>query len=360
MRILFASAHPYLPEIVGGSQVNTHELAKALIARGHDVAVLAGLAGMGWTGLKSRVALKLGSGGTASGTWDGYRVYRAWSGWEGAARAVDAFRPDVAIAQSGAILRMAVALRAGGVPTVIYNHNVEFDDHGADMADVADAPFLANSRFTADRYKAAYGVRSDVIAPLFDKSRYLVTSSREEVLFINPHPQKGVDTAIALARSCPEIPFRFVRAWSLSPSDEKRLQEGIGPLRNVKLSPATNAVREHFARARVLLVPSVWAETWGRVATEAQFSGLPVLATRIGGLPEAVGPGGVLVDPGAPAETWSEALRALWFDPARYDGLAAAALTYSVRDEINPALQISRLEAVMARAVASPPGTRTR
>lgn len=37
----------------------------------------------------------------------------------------------------------------------------------------------------------------------------------------------------------------------------------------------------------VLIVPSLWQEAWGLVATEAQIRGIPVIAAKIGGLPEA-------------------------------------------------------------------------
>ena len=64
-----------------------------------------------------------------------------------------------------------------------------------------------------------------------------------------------------------------------------------------------------YAQARILLVPSVWEEAWGRVVTEAQLSGIPVLASAIGGLPESVGPGGILVPPGSDVEVWDAHLR---------------------------------------------------
>lgn len=37
----------------------------------------------------------------------------------------------------------------------------------------------------------------------------------------------------------------------------------------------------------VLIVPSLWQEAWGLVATEAQIRGIPVIAANIGGLAEA-------------------------------------------------------------------------
>ncbi len=50
----------------------------------------------------------------------------------------------------------------------------------------------------------------------------------------------------------------------------------------------------------VLVVPSTsrpeWAEQFGRVAVEAMFAGVPVIASRSGALPEVIGNTGVLVD----------------------------------------------------------------
>lgn len=351
MRFLFASAHPYLPQLAGGSQTNTHEMAQALIARGHQVAVLAGLTGAGLLGLRHRILLKARGRRASVDRTLGYPVYRGWHAWEGAGEAVAAFRPDAAVAQSGAILRVAGALRDAGAPLLIYNHNIEFDDHGVEMAAFRDELFIANSEFTAEAYRREYGVNSAVIAPLFDGSRYQVESDRREVLFINPHPHKGVDTALHLARACPDIPFRFVMGWPLSTADEARLRADAAALSNVTLYPQTATMAQHYAHARVLLAPSRWAETWGRVATEAQFSGVPVLATRIGGLPEAVGPGGVLIGPDAPPMDWVAALRRLWSDQLFYDRLAAEALAYSRRAEIDPARQLDQIEALTVRAI---------
>ena len=42
MHITFASSHPYLPQIAGSTQSNTHEMAIELMARGHQVSVLPG------------------------------------------------------------------------------------------------------------------------------------------------------------------------------------------------------------------------------------------------------------------------------------------------------------------------------
>ncbi|MHB2264597.1 glycosyltransferase [Aliihoeflea sp. PC F10.4] len=352
MKIAFASAHPYLPQIAGGSQSNTHEMALELRERGHEVSVLAGLTRDGWIGFRNRVAMKLTGRKAISDTSQSYPVYRGWFAWEGVGDMARTDRPDVAVVQSGQILRLAKAFREADVPLIIYLHNVEFDDHGEDMAAFKDAVFLANSQFTADRYREAYGIEASVINPLFQPDRYTVSTTRESVLFVNPHPLKGVDLALELARNCPDIPFDFVESWTLSDEQNRELNKTAAALGNVTLHPRTGDMRAHYGRARVVLVPSRWEETWGRIASEAHYSGIPVIAARVGGLTEAVGPGGILIDPNAGVEEWVVALRELWNKRERYDALSKEALRYAERPQIDRNWQIDRLMDVIATAVA--------
>lgn len=64
-----------------------------------------------------------------------------------------------------------------------------------------------------------------------------------------------------------------------------------GPLRGEALAREMNA-------HRVLVVPSRWAEPFGIVALEGAASGCVVVASNGGGLPEAVGPGGIIFESG--------------------------------------------------------------
>ena len=78
--------------------------------------------------------------------------------------------------------------------------------------------------------------------------------------------------------------------------------------KNIALRDATYNVSEIYATTKVLLAPSLWYESWGRVATEATMNGIPVLASKSGGLPEAVGTGGITLEKPAsnqgPDENW--------------------------------------------------------
>ncbi|MEE4348758.1 MAG: glycosyltransferase [Pacificimonas sp.] len=82
-----------------------------------------------------------------------------------------------------------------------------------------------------------------------------------------------------------------------------------------------------------MLVPSQWFEGWGRIVTEAQISGIPAIASKMGGLPEAVGKGGVLLPADAPAEEWAAACSQLWSDKKLHMTLGRQALAQSRQND---------------------------
>lgn len=85
------------------------------------------------------------------------------------------------------------------------------------------------------------------------------------------------------------------------------------------------ALRDVAESAWVQVVPSIGFEAFGLVAVEAMLRGQPVLASRIGGLPESVEHDvtGLLVPPGD-AASLAESLCTLLRDPARCRRLGAA------------------------------------
>ncbi len=72
---------------------------------------------------------------------------------------------------------------------------------------------------------------------------------------------------------------------------------------------------ELYRRAKVVVVPSIFNESFGIVALEAMAAGRPVIASRVGGLEEVVidGETGLLVEPGS-EEQLAEAIEMLLGD----------------------------------------------
>lgn len=346
MKILLANAHPYIPQMTGGAQSSMHDLASEFASRGHEVAVLGGLTKQGWVGLKSRIDLKLRRRGYAVDHGLGYPVHRAWFAWKAVADIARRMNADVVVPQSRLPVQFAQALEGTGTRVVIYLRNVEADDLGGDPRDLQGVSYVANSQFTSDRCNALFGIRSDVVYPLIQRENYETETTRENVTFINPHPRKGLDIVLDVAERCPEIPFVLVESWMMSSQDREQLLKRLAALPNVTLRPPTRDMKSVYGKARIVLAPSRWEEAFGRIAVEAHFSGIPVVAAARGGLPEAVGPGGILMDPEAGADPWAEAVRKLWHDEAFYAEKSQAARDYSMRPEMNRGEQIDRLLAI--------------
>jgi glycosyltransferase involved in cell wall biosynthesis len=347
MRILFASGHPHIPQLYGGGQANSHELIQALIADGHDVAMLCGLNGKGFLGLKDRFLMKIQRQKAIEDRDLGYAVFRAWFAWEALEEVCENFQPDVVFCQAGFPVRIAAECNRLNVPAVVYLHNVEDDDIGGDPRKLRDTRFIANSLFTAERLLQQYGIESTVVPPFFNQKYYATRTNCERVLFINPHPHKGAHVALEVAELCTDIPFLFVEAWTLDEAWREELNERLAWLPNVELWPPEQDMRKVYAKARILMIPSRWEEAWGRVASEAHFSGIPVIASKRGGLPEAVGPGGIMINHMAPATEWAKAIRQLWTDEGYWLSLSLAAQSYAQRDALNNAQQLKRILSVM-------------
>ncbi len=248
-------------------------------------------------------------------------------------------------------MALAKALAPTKIPVVIYLHNVETDDLGGDLAEVDNLKFIANSVFTAERFARDHGILSQVIYPLIDRARYATSTTGENVTFINPHPHKGVDIALDVAQACPDIPFVFVKTWTLSKRDEAALLNRLRYLPNVKLIKPTSDMNAIYGKSRIILAPSRWEEAFGRIAAEAHVSGIPVVGSNRGGLPEAIGPGGVILDADASVAQWAAAVERLWEDKQQYADLSKAALEYSQREEMQQQHQLVAIEQILSQAI---------
>jgi glycosyltransferase involved in cell wall biosynthesis len=217
---------------------------------------------------------------------------------------------------------MVLASLRTGRPTAVYLHNVEVHQLGGMLVPDPALLYLANSQFTAERWRALCGLQCEVIPPVVRAEQYLSNASGSKVLFVNPTPIKGVEIMLALAAHCPDLGFLVVESWDLEPNWRKLCHHRAEALHNVEWLAPTNDMRNVYGQARVLLMPSVWEESFGRTVVEAQVNGIPVLASRRGALPQLVGAGGLVMDPHEPISIWAAALRRLL---AEHDAFSAAA-----------------------------------
>jgi glycosyltransferase involved in cell wall biosynthesis len=106
--------------------------------------------------------------------------------------------------------------------------------------------------------------------------------------------------------------------------DTERFSSEFPP--NIDWHPWFNDLSHVYQEAAILIVPSQLPETFGRVVVEAQNHGVPVIASYIGGLPESVGKGGVLVQPPDNIKRWIDSIELLFSDKIFYEKLRRNAL----------------------------------
>ena len=351
MKILFVTTYYHAPQSYGGLSMTLDQLCRKHMKRGHKVTVLAGMKHGGLFAWKSLTKMKIN--GIISGhkitrdTGLGYPVWRTWFPWEEIEYVASKEKPDLIIAMGGKVVLTVLAARKTGIPVLAQVHDVEFHFHGGDFKELGNVPCVANSKFTAETYRRAFGVKPTVVYPFIAPEKYRTETTRENVTFINPLPWKGRNLALEIARLCPEIPFSFVGNPLLPEEKAADVMPAFAALPNVTLVPDQDDMRKVYGKCKILLVPSLWEEAYGRVATEAQISGIPVIASARGGLPEAVGPGGILLDPEGPADEWVKAIRKLWHDDKYYAETAAAAITHAQRPEMNLTNQINAHEQIL-------------
>jgi glycosyltransferase involved in cell wall biosynthesis len=348
---LFATDHIHFPQGGGGGEKNTHELCLGLDADGCSPAVMSSLvANHSFLSLVNRARSKLPPWHSfPSDAVCGYPVYRGWA-QDGAGEVVRRFRPDIVVVQSTKPAHLLHSFTSYDVPVLAYFHEVAEIAHLSELAGTS-IPILANSAFTAQRLHTACGLYSTVIRPIIHPKLYHVESRREKVLFINTVPRKGLELAFGLAAARPDIQFDFVLSWILTQAQVAELTLRAKTLGNIILHRPTQDMRPLYARARIVLAPSQWEETWGRVATEAHVSGIPVLGSDRGGLPEAIGPGGITLPFDERVSKWAAALGVLWDNEEAYAGYARAALQYATRSEIQPGAIISDLRKALEAGI---------
>lgn len=335
MRILFCVALPYLPVTINGAGRSMDALARRFQEKGHEILLLT---------LADSAASISGLSGLMQPLL--YPAFRSAQIVEDLPAILSTWQPDIALVraapEAGKIVNLLVEKNT---PCLFLVSSFSSQPHYG-YYESPKIQHVAQCRFVATALKRWYNVDATIIPPLIEPDAYKTDASGgAAVLFINPSLEKGIYFVLALARLLPQRRFIIGESWPI-PNDWRAYIKGLASS-NVTWESPCEDLRPLYRQARLLLVPSLWEEAWGRVASEAQISGIPVLATKRGGLAETVGAGGLVFDPAADASVWATAIESLFKDSGYYKTLSDAALFHARREALQPATIMAQWELLL-------------
>jgi glycosyltransferase involved in cell wall biosynthesis len=275
---------------------------------------------------------------------------------------IDRSRPDVIVTQnawSDVALRTA---RSAGIPAVFFARTAYGTDEFASRDEYRCDLIISNSHAVASFIEQEWSRTSVVIPSPIESADYRVRTRTDNCLtMVNPIEMKGGHVVAKLVQLLPDQRFLIVRGWNhlrtgTAWNNEllRDLAAGLGgegawdpgdadfsTSPNVIAMDGAEDMRRIYERTSLLLVPSIRAESCPRVAIEAMCSGIPVIGSSVGGIPEAIGAGGSIVQNFMDPTSWASAIRA-YEDPETY-----AAASREAREQVR-----RHDPAIIARRVA--------
>ena len=246
----------------------------------------------------------------------------------------DEFSPEILATYGGQATVSASARKARrrGIKSVFMLHNPSYRDPTPfSLFDAVIVP----SEYARDRYRKALGFDAKVIAPLIDPKKAISANRNPRYLtFVNPTLEKGLYFFVGIARELnerrPDVPILIVEGRG-KVRELGNIPEARG-LTNLHVLERASSPHEFLRETRILLLPSLCEETFGRVVVEAGMNDIPVVCANRGAIPEVVGNAGFVLPIPSRFQTegrliptseemapWFAAIVSLWDDESLRD-----------------------------------------
>ncbi len=257
--------------------------------------------------------------------------------------AIDYFKPDLIVTQ---LMWSDEALRIGKkneVPTILRVCKIPFELDISKKSEFSPTGIICVSKAVKKYVKEKWGrdclisippinIKKNILVP---KSKFTDPLKRPYITMFNPLIRKGGEIFREISKKMPNETFAVVDGWislkesveSINFSDRliKRICESQGTkftgkkpsytdlsdCPNIITLKPTEEVWKIYSKTKILLIPSQWEEAFGRVAIEGMANRIPVIASKVGGLKEAIGNGGILVSDYNNPKEWIKLIRGI-------------------------------------------------
>ncbi len=213
-------------------------------------------------------------------------------------------KPDAIYLFGTSALEVALMAEAKrhNIKVIFGLHNGNYTQYDFPYADL----ILTESAATAELYKKEANIDMIPVGSFIGKEKVLVQETKEPkyITLVNPSKEKGISILMRLAlmakKRNPEYAFLVVESRGTWLEAMQIYGQNSQDFPNVSIAKHTTDVRAIYQLTKIILMPSLWYEAFGRISAEATLNGIPVLASTSGGLAEAVNGGGINIP--APAK----------------------------------------------------------
>jgi glycosyltransferase involved in cell wall biosynthesis len=224
---------------------------------------------------------------------------------------------------------------------------------------------ISASNYMQKYIREKWNRNSIVINPIIDFQK--ITSNKENnfdneyILMFNPIKHKGGEIFKKIALMNPDLNFAIVPGWGgLKKNNEfdtnqiKWIDESLGYqeselpkeidfscVPNITILASRVNVAEIYSKAKIVCMPSIWEEVFGRVAIETLYNGIPLIASHVGELASFRKYGAVIIDKYFDINRWCEEINIL-LDKTHYVNTIKNQKSLIMK-HFNPQKQLSEL-----------------
>jgi len=212
------------------------------------------------------------------------------------------------------------------IPTILFIYDVEKGTRQM-LKKINNWDYLFviyTSKFIKKQLSKFIKCPSILIYQIFERDEYFIEENKKDkeyITLVNPVKEKGLEIIQQIIQLMPDRKFLLVEGWN-------NLVGKYTPFNNyphVFLMSRQEDMKQVYKRTKILLIPSIWQEGFGRIAIEAQISGIPVIASDIGGLKESVGKGGYLIKNYTDSNQWVQKINKILNSKKLYRHLSTLA-----------------------------------
>ena len=283
-----------------GSEWNAHDINNWLLKRGHRVKVM--------TSMQNNDNYEYGGIHVFSRPRDWY-FHHEWA--------------DIIFTQLDFAGDVAMDCKQSKKPAVWFDHNTFMY---SSVRTHRSLNVVYNSYWNEQVCK--YENAGFVLQPPVDIAHYRVQKG-DKITLINLNKNKGAEMLYRIAEAMPDKQFLAVQGGYG--------QQIYKELPNVSYLANQADIRNAYRQTKILLMPSQY-ESWGRTATEAMASGIPVICSDLPGLRENCADAGTYCKP----DRLDEWVKAINYVEENYEICSNKALQRA--EELNPESNLLKFE----------------